>query len=47
MFATAHTQFQGAGDAVVCCLHWNMVANGFKCIGQGEAVRFEAFSTFS
>lgn len=25
-------------DAVVCCLHWTMISNGFQCIGCGEDV---------
>lgn len=41
LFSSIQSQISGPGDAVVCCLHWNMVTNGFKCIGTGENVSFK------
>ncbi len=38
LFTVAKGSFQGKKDAVVCCLHWCMVSNGFRCVGTGQQV---------
>lgn len=43
LFELLRGQFKAASDALVCCLHWNMITNGFRCIGKGEEVGLIAF----
>ncbi len=38
LFSLVKDQIRDKNDALVCCLHWNMVHNGFRCIGAGENV---------
>ena len=38
LFAVAKEHITSQNDALVCCLHWNMIASGYRCIGSGEEV---------
>ena len=38
LYASIENQIRSQYDALVCCLHWNMIQNGFKCVGVGEEV---------
>ena len=38
LFSVAKERITGQNDALVCCLHWNMIVNGYRCIGSGEEV---------
>ena len=39
LYSSIESQIRSQYDALVCCLHWNMIQNEFKCIGKGEQVR--------
>ena len=32
-------QFKSRHDALVCAMHWQMVSDGLRCIGNGENVK--------
>ncbi|CAH1774476.1 unnamed protein product [Owenia fusiformis] len=36
LFSSVKTQISSCQDALVCCLHWNLIVNGFKNIGSGD-----------
>ncbi|XP_038051348.1 proteasome inhibitor PI31 subunit-like [Patiria miniata] len=36
LYASVQNQIRSQYDALICCLHWNMVQNGFKCVGAGD-----------
>ncbi|XP_072175430.1 proteasome inhibitor PI31 subunit-like [Diadema setosum] len=36
LFASVQSQLQSENDALVCYIHWNLVHQGFKCIGKGD-----------
>ncbi|XP_022101501.1 proteasome inhibitor PI31 subunit-like [Acanthaster planci] len=36
LYTSVKNQIRSQYDALVCCLHWNMVHSGFKCVGLGE-----------
>lgn len=36
LFGSVKPQLKSAQDALICVFHWELVANGFKCIGIGE-----------
>ena len=38
LYASVKDQIRSQYDALVCCLHWNMVHSGFKCVGTEESV---------
>ena len=38
LFAVAKEHITSQNDALICCLHWNMIASGYRCIGSGEEV---------
>ena len=44
LFSVAKDSFRGQNDALVCCLHWNMISNGYRCIGKGEKVSLRVVS---
>ncbi|XP_071804395.1 proteasome inhibitor PI31 subunit-like [Asterias amurensis] len=37
LYASVKYQIRSQYDALVCCLHWNMVHSGFKCVGTEES----------
>ena len=39
LFCATQNQIKSRDDAIVCAVHWNMISNGFGCIGTGEDVR--------
>jgi len=36
LFHATKSSINTPSDALVCCLHWKIISNGFKCIGLGE-----------
>lgn len=30
-------------DALLCFVHWEIIRNGYKCLGTGDQVRNDAF----
>ena len=43
LFCATQNQIKSRDDAIVCAVHWNMISNGFGCIGTGEDVRYIKF----
>ena len=40
LFSYEKERIRRPEDAIVCCLHSYMTANGYKCIGSGEKVDY-------